>query len=149
MNIKSFLLNIWNLWPPFFFSGIKIVDRSKDFRHFKVKLKLRFWTANYLGTQYGGSIFSMADPFYMIMLIKNLGKEYSIWDKSASVRYLKPGKTDLYAEFNLSEEDLKTIREEVEQNGRMYWTRNIEIKDMNGEVIAHVERTIAIRKQKK
>lgn len=146
MDIRSYLFYIWNFWPPFFFSGIRILKKTKDFRHFYVKLKLRFWNANYVGTQYGGSIFSMADPFYMIMLLKNLGKEYIVWDKSSTIHYLKPGKTDLFADFTLSDEDIESIRKTVkEQNGKMEWKRKVEIKDQNGVIVAEVDKTLSIK----
>lgn len=145
-SIKQRLLYFWNLWPPFLFAGIK-AKPSKDYRYVKVKLKLRFWNANYLGTQYGGSIFSMTDPFYMIMLIKNLGPGYSVWDKSASINYLKPGRTDLFAEFQLSEEDLQSIRTAIQEVGKIDWTRRIEIKDKNGALIAEVEKVLSIKRR--
>lgn len=148
MHLRKLLLHVWNLWPPFFFSGIKITKRSKDFRHFTVKLKLRFWNANYVGTQYGGSIFSMTDPFYMIMLMHNLGKDFVVWDKSATIRYKKPGKSDLWAEFNLSEQDLDEIRHTIENQGYMHWIRLIEIKDNNQEIVAEVEKVISIKPKK-
>jgi acyl-coenzyme A thioesterase PaaI-like protein len=136
-----------NYWPPFFFAGIRVTRITQDIRHIQVKLKLRFWNANYVGTQYGGSIFSMTDPFYMLMLINNLGSEYSVWDKSATIRYLKPGRTDLTAEFLLTEEDLDSIRKNVHENGKMYWIRKIEVKDLNGELIADVDKTLSIKKK--
>lgn len=149
MNLRPYLLSLFiNFWPPFLFTGIKIVKRTKDYRHLIVKLKLRFWTANYVGTQYGGSMFSMTDPFYMLMLIKNLGHEYVVWDKAAKISYLKPGKTDLTAEFILTEEDLADIRKTVKEQGRMIWIRKVEIKDKNQEIVAEVEKVISIKLRK-
>lgn len=145
--MRKRLLWIWNFWPPFLFTGIKITEVSEDYRHVKVKLKLRFWNANYVGTQYGGSIFSMSDPFYMVMLIRNLGQKYTVWDKSAHITYLKPGKTDLFAEFNLTEEDLASIRLTLETEKSMLWNRKVEIKDANGAMIAEVAKEIYIRKK--
>ena len=145
--LQKYIRHLWRFWPPFLFSGIRIVKLDPLFRYAKVKLKLSFCTANYLGTQYGGSLFSMTDPFYMLMLIKNLGKEYAVWDKSASISYLKPGKTDVFAEFSLSEEDLTLIRSALEKEDRLLWTRQIEIKDLAGDVIARVEKTISIKKK--
>lgn len=147
MNLRPYILSIMNLWPVFLFSGIKIVKRTKNYRHFIVKLKLRFWTANLVGTQYGGSMFSMTDPFYMMMLMKNLGPKYVIWDKSATIHYLKPGKTDVIAEFILTQEDIDNILKTLEEHGRMHWVRKIEIKDKNQEVIAEVEKVISIKKR--
>jgi acyl-coenzyme A thioesterase PaaI-like protein len=148
INIPKSLLKFWNLWPPFLFSGIKIKKIAKDYREAYVKLKLRFWNCNYVGTTYGGAMFSMADPFYMLMLIKNLGPEYTVWDKAARIRYLKPGRTDLTAHFKITEEDLNSIRSLVEEQGKIEWTRTVEIKDKSGEVVAEVEKVISIKKKK-
>lgn len=147
MSYKSLLLRFINLWPPFLFSGIKVTKRSKDYRSITVKLKLRFWNANYVGTQYGGAMFSMTDPFYMLMLILNLGPAYTVWDKSAKIRYLKPGRSDVTAEFQLTEEDLASIRTAVQQQGKIEWTRTIQIKDNKGDIIAEVDKVISIKKK--
>jgi acyl-coenzyme A thioesterase PaaI-like protein len=146
MNLKPHLLKLWNFWPPFLFTGIKIVTHSSDFKYLKAKLKLRFWNANYVGTQFGGSMFSLADPFYMVMLMKNLGKGYIVWDKSASIKFLKPGKTDLTAEFWLTEEDLAHIKKEVAEKEKTDWIKSVEIKDADGSVVAAVEKTITIKR---
>jgi len=90
----------------------------------------------------------MTDPFYMIMLIQNLGEDHIVWDKETRIRYLKPGRTDVTAEFKITEEDLNAIRLEVQEHGTMHWLRKVEIKDANGEVIADVEKTIYIRKKR-
>lgn len=148
MNIKNFLLRFWNFWPPFLFSGIKVEKTSKDYRHIAVRLKLRFWNANFVGTQYGGLIFSMTDPFYMIMLIKNLDSSYAVWDKSAHIKYVRPGKTDLFAEFKISSEDINGIEKQVRENGKAEWTRNIQVKDAQGDIVAEINKVISIKKRK-
>lgn len=119
---------LWNLWPPFLFAGIKIVEVAKDYRRIVTKLILRSWNTNYVGTQYGGSIYSMADPFYMIMLIKNLSSDYEVWDKSATIRYLRPGRTDLLAEFTLSQEEIDSILSTLQTQSRMLWNKKIFMK---------------------
>jgi acyl-coenzyme A thioesterase PaaI-like protein len=145
MNYRRFLLRLWNLWPPFFCTGIRVMKKSPDFREIKVRLKLRWWSANYFGTQYGGSIFSMTDPFYAIMLIKNLGPDYIIWDKAAHVRFITPGRTDLFADFVISEEDLQHIKQMIQEEGRARWTKKVEVKNTHGELVAEVERTLSIK----
>lgn len=147
MTMRDKLLKFWNFWPPFLFTGIKILKISPDFHHVAVKLKLRAWTANYIGTQYGGSIYSMADPFYMLMLIKTLGPGYKIVDKSAMIYYFKPGKTDLITEFNLTDNDIAAIKKTLETKPKMEWTREIEIKDTAGQIIAKVIKVIHIQKK--
>ena len=80
---------------------------------------------------------------------ENLGPEYTVWDKSATIRYLKPGRTDVTAEYLLTEEDLESIKKAVAQDGKLHWMRKVEIKDANGEVIAEVDKVISIRKKQK
>ncbi|CRX37678.1 DUF4442 domain-containing protein [Estrella lausannensis] len=145
--LQRYIRHLWRFWPPFLFSGIRIERLDRDFRYARVRLKLRFWTANYVGTQFGGSLFSMTDPFYMLMLIKNLGPEYSIWDKSASISYVKPGRSDVLAEFTLSDDDLAAIVSALQTSDRLLWTRQIEIKDLEGEVVARVDKTVSIKKK--
>jgi acyl-coenzyme A thioesterase PaaI-like protein len=78
MSSSSGMRRMLNLWPPFLFSGITVLEISKDFRHAKVRLKKKSITSNYVGTLFGGSLFSMTDPFFMIMIMKNLGKKYIV-----------------------------------------------------------------------
>lgn len=85
---KSALLKLINFWPPFIGTGIRVKSISKDFTDITVELKLRFWNKNYVGTQFGGSIYAMTDPFYMLILMENLGREYIVWDKAANIRFL-------------------------------------------------------------
>lgn len=144
---KQFILKFWNFWPPFLGAGIRIAKVSDDFRYVRVELKRRLWTSNYVGTQFGGSMFSMTDPFYMVMLIVNLGSRYIVWDKSASIRYLKPGKTRLTAEFKLSEEQIAEIKARVDREGKIDHHLTVNIYDTEGVHIAAVDKVLYIRKK--
>ena len=111
---SSRALRRWiNFWPPFLGAGIRIRHIAPDMKAVDVEMKLRWWNANYVGTQFGGSLFAMADPFYMLMLMANLGPDYIVWDKAASIRYRKPGKGTVRAEFRLSESQIEDIREKL------------------------------------
>lgn len=144
---KNFFFLLWNFWPPFFGAGIRIRKVSTDYRQVIIQLKLRFWNRNYVGTQYGGSMFSMTDPFYMVMLLQNLGKEYIVWDKAASIKYLKPGKTNVTAEFLLNDEILDHIRDTLKTQEKMDWQTTVQIKDEAGVVVAEVDKVLYIRKK--
>ncbi len=91
----------FNLFPAFRGSGARIEAISEDYRHIRVRIPLNWRTRNYVGTIYGGSMYGAVDPIYMIMLIKNLGPDYIVWDKAATIRFKKPGKATLFAEFRL------------------------------------------------
>ena len=145
----SSLLRLINFWLPLWGAGIRVTHISKDLREINVELKHRPWTLNYVRTQYGGSIFSMTDPFFMLMLIENLGRDYIVWDQSASIRFKKPGRTKLKCAFRLSEEQLNEIRSEVDLQGKIVKPFQIEVMDMQGEVVASIEKNIHIRKHPK
>ncbi|MCE3009060.1 MAG: DUF4442 domain-containing protein [Proteobacteria bacterium] len=149
MNWRAKLLGLWNFWPPLFGAGIRIEKVTPDFREMRVVLKKRWWNGNYVGSAYGGSMFSMTDPFYMVMLLRNLGPGFIVWDKSAAIEYLKPGKTHLYAQFLLTDKDLNNIKLALETQEKMDWHRTIEILDENQMTIARVSKVLYIRKKKK
>lgn len=138
-----------SLWPPFLGAGIRVKSVSKDLKELIVETKLRWWNRNYVKTQYGGTLFSMTDPFYMLLLLNALGREYIVWDKSASIRFKKPGKGTVRAHFQLTQEILNTITSRLETEEKMDIEFKIEVKDLKGEVIAEVSRLVYIRKKPK
>ena len=136
-----------NIWPPFLFSGIAILEISKDFRHARVRLKKKAITSNYVGTLFGGSLFAMTDPFYMLMIMKNLGSQYIVWDKRSEIEYVSPGKVTVYADFHLSDAVLEEIKDEVAANGKYLKWFEVDIKSADGTVVAIVKKQIYIRKK--
>jgi hypothetical protein len=142
---KSNLIRLMNLYPPFFGAGIRLKKVAADFTEIEVEMKLRFWNQNYVGTHFGGSLYSMTDPFYMFMLLENLGRDYIVWDKAASIRFKRPGKGRVHARFELSKEQIESIRKDVYQNGKTEPEFTIQIKDDSGEVIAEVDKVLSIR----
>jgi acyl-coenzyme A thioesterase PaaI-like protein len=129
-------------WPPLLGAGIKLTRLDKDLREADVEMRLTRWNRNYVGVHFGGSLFSMTDPFYMLMLAADLGEEYVVWDKAASIRYRKPGKGRVRAKFRLTDEKLAEIRRALEADGRYDARFAVEIKDEEGGVVAVVERVI-------
>ena len=136
-----------NIWPPFLFSGISILEISKDFRHAKVRLKKKTLTSNYVGTLFGGSLFAMTDPFYMVMIINNLGKNYIVWDKRSEIEYVSPGMETVFAEFHIWDEELDEIKREVASAGKYLKWFEVDIKSADGTVVAIVKKQIYIRKK--
>ncbi len=136
-----------NIWPPFLFSGISVREISKDFRYTKVGLKKKSLTSNYVGTLFGGSLFAMTDPFYMLMILKNLGRDYIVWDKRSEIEYVAPGKSTVFAEFEVKETDLEEIKREVAAAGKYLKWFEVEIKTSDGTVVAIVKKQIYVRKQ--
>ena len=145
--IKRHFRYFLNCWPPFWGAGIRVTRLQPDWRAIDVELKLRRWNANFVGTHYGGSLYSMADPFYMLMLIENLGRNYIVWDKSATIRFRKPGKGTMTASFRLSEEQLSRIRLALETQDKIETTFVVEVKDEAGNVVAEVQKLLHISRK--
>lgn len=137
----------FNIYPPYFGSGIKVEEISADYKYLRVSLKLRFYNRNYVGTQFGGSIYSMVDPHYMYLLICNLGSEYIVWDKAARIDFIKPGKTHLIAEFKIDDALVKTIKDKTSTGDKYVFDLPVSIFDKNNQVIAEVYKTLYVRKK--
>ncbi|MBZ5552367.1 MAG: DUF4442 domain-containing protein [Acidobacteriia bacterium] len=137
----------FNFHPTYRSTGAWVKYLAHDFRELRVELPLSWRTRNYVGTLFGGSIYSAVDPFYMIMLIKTLGPEFVVWDKAAAIRFKKPGRGTLYARFVLSDEELSTIRRESQHLESLDRVYEIQLTDAEGRVCAVVEKTIYIRRK--
>jgi acyl-coenzyme A thioesterase PaaI-like protein len=137
-----------NLWPPLLFAGIRVKASDEQFRYFEVELKLRWWNRNSVGTQFGGSLFAMTDPFYMMMLSQNLGTDYIVWDKAAEIDFVAPGRGTVRAKFHVSPDKLEEIRAATAGGGKYLPQFDVEITDKAGTLIAKVKRVLYVRKKK-
>jgi acyl-coenzyme A thioesterase PaaI-like protein len=140
--------HIVNLWPPFFGAGIRVAEVHQDFKYLKVELRRSWFNTNYVGTQFGGSIYAMVDPFYMLMLMNILGKDYIVWDKAAKIHFLKPGRSRLTAEFTLSPDIIESVRGHTEKGDKYVFDLPVDINDEQGVIIAHVTKTMYVRKKR-
>lgn len=144
---RNFLLRWINIWPPFLGTGIRVKHIAKDFSRVEVEMKLRFWNKNYVGTQFGGSLYAMVDPFYMLILIENLGREYIVWDKAAEIRFENPGRGRVHATFYLSKEQIAEVQSQADALGKIEPIFTVQVLDDNGVVIATVNKTLYIRRK--
>jgi hypothetical protein len=134
-------------YPPYLGAGVRVTHVADDFRTVKVEMPLRFYNKNYVGTHFGGSLYAMCDPFYMLMLINILGPDYIVWDKAASIRFKKPGRGLVKATFHLSEERIAEIRAAADAQGKVEPQFQIEIIDNEGNVVAEVDKLLYVRRK--
>lgn len=137
----------FNLFPAFRGTGAWLTYLADDFREVRLRIPLSWRTRNYVGTIYGGSMYSAVDPIYMIMLMRILGSRYEVWDKAASIRFLEPARETLYARFRLPVEETEAIRsalEEVSSTDRRY---EVELRSEEGVVHARVEKLVHVRRR--
>ena len=136
----------FNLFPAYRGTGARVTYIAADWREVRVRLPLSWRSRNYVGTIFGGSLYGAVDPIYMIMLIRLLGPDYIVWDKAAQIRFLKPGRTTLYATFTIGEEELEAIRRAT-RDGPVDRTYSVELVDEESVSHAAVTKTIYIRRK--
>lgn len=144
----STLRRLVNIWPPFLFSGIRVEALSDDWRYARVRLKLSWYNRNYVRTHFGGALFAMADPFWMIMTMEALKHEYIVWDKAGAIEFVAPGREDVFAEFLLDDAVLDELRTATADGGKYLRWFDVDVKTARGEVIARVRKQLHVRKKK-
>jgi hypothetical protein len=136
-----------NFYPPYWGAGISVVAINDAYTQIDVQMKMRFWNKNLVGTHFGGSLYSMCDPFYMFILIQHLGKDYIVWDKSASIHFKKPGMGVVRASFHISLVEIVNIKTYVDTNGKGNFTFDTNIFNEKDEIVATVEKVIYVKKK--
>ncbi|MBM7071335.1 DUF4442 domain-containing protein [Shewanella sp. 202IG2-18] len=148
MNYSSKTAKLFlNLYPPYVGAGVRIDYICADWTEMEVSMKLRWFNKNAVGTHFGGNLYSMIDPHYMLLLMKLLGNDYHIWDQSASIRFVKATRKRVKAHIHVSPERLLEIQHHT-ANGEKYLAEfRLDILDDNNEQIAEVEKVIYIKKK--
>ena len=139
----------FNLFPAYRGPGGRVTYIRHDWREVRVELPLSWRTRNYVGTIYGGSLYGAVDPMYMLMLIKNLGPDYVVWDKAATIRFRRPGRSLLTATFLLDQKVLDEIRIELTQTPKVDRVFTLDLIDQAGLAHAEVQKTIHISRRDK
>ena len=139
-------LRLLSLYPPYLGAGVR-VRAAEDFRTFEVRMRLRWWNRNYVGTHFGGSLYTMCDPFFMLILIEQLGRDYVVWDKAATIRFRRPGRGTVRATFQIPAERIAEIRSAVDRDGKAEPTFRVDVIDDRGEVVAEVEKLVYVRRK--
>ena len=147
MKLKIFYFNY--LFHCYRRTGVKILHISDDFKQSEICLPLNWRTKGFFGTLFGGSIYSVVDPVLMVMLNMILGKEYVVWDKAATVQFLKPGRSTLYANFRVTDEEIERIKNDVLKNGKAEIGYQVSLKDSDGVEHAVIGKTLHIRSRVK
>ncbi|HIE41465.1 MAG TPA: DUF4442 domain-containing protein [Candidatus Aenigmarchaeota archaeon] len=144
-NFKSKIKRFaFNLFPAIRGTGGWVSFISDDWRELHIRLPLSWRTRNYVGTVFGGSIYASTDPFYMIQLMKILGKEYVVWDKAAHIKFKRSIKKSVYARFLITDEILEEIKDKVKLNGSYDIVLPVQFQDKEAKVYAEIIKTIYI-----
>lgn len=145
--MATFRYKLINWYPPLLGAGIRVLHHESDGHTIKVKMPLTRLNLNAVGTHFGGSLYAMCDPWFMLLLMQHLGRDYIVWDKAASIQFLKPGKGTVFATFHIPPETIATIRAQADAGQKIEPLFNVDVIDDRGEVIAKVEKRLYIRKK--
>jgi acyl-coenzyme A thioesterase PaaI-like protein len=138
---------IWvaRLWPPFLAAGIRVLSVSPDWRHVRVRLRRHFFNANYVGTHFGGSLFAVTDPVWMMMVMENLGRDYVVWDKAAEIEFVAALKDEVFAEFRLDPAVLDELRAAAAGGDKVLRWFEVEVRTTSGVLAARVRKQVYVR----
>ncbi len=149
MAITASRLRFWmNLWPPFLGAGIHITELSADFSRVCVQLRQRWYNRNYVNTHFGGSLYAMVDPFWMVLLANRLGPGYVVWDQAAEIRFEKPGRGTVEAAFVLDDATVAEMRAAAAGGEKVLRWLDADVRDASGDVVARVRKQLYVRKKR-
>jgi hypothetical protein len=137
-------LRLLRFYPPYLGAGIRA---RRTPRGFEVWMPLTWYNRNYVGTHFGGSLYALCDPFFMLILIEKLGPGYVVWDKSATIHFRRPGRSTVRASFEIPEERVAEIRAAADRDGKCEPRFEAEVVDPAGEVVARVEKLLHVRRK--
>ena len=140
-------LKFLRFYPPYLGAGVSVTEVAKDLSVLEVEMKLAQWNRNFVGTQFGGSLYSMCDPFFMLMLMMQLGDGYVVWDKSATIEFLKPGRGKVKARFELPRDRVEELRAETDLKGKINPVFEVTVVDAQGDPVARVRKVLSMRRK--
>jgi len=138
-----------NLYLPYLGAGVRVKRISADWLEMDLAMKLHWYNRNAMGTQFGGSLYSMVDPHFVLLLIRRLGRDYIIWDREARIEFLRPGRGEVRAAIRLTPERVEEIRHEAGDGKPCRPEFTIDIRDLEGEVVARVHKTLYVRRKRR
>ena len=135
------------LYPPYLGAGVRVSYPKDDAHRITVSMGLHWWNKNLFGTQFGGSLYSMCDPQFVFIVIRNLGSGYLVWNKSAQIEFLKPGRGRVTATFHVPPEKILEIRAAADRGEKAEPVLVAEIVADDGALVARVTERLWVRKK--
>ena len=126
----------FNFWPCIWCTGSRVEFIAGDFKELHVSIKLNIRTRNRVGTVYGGSIYSSVDPYFMLLFMEILGRDYVVWDKGASMKFVRPIVDKVKCRFLITDELIAEVKQKVAENGEYTFDLPLKYEDDNGTVYA-------------
>jgi acyl-coenzyme A thioesterase PaaI-like protein len=141
------LIRFINAYPPYLGAGIRVLSGRCDDFTYVVRMKLRWFNRNLFGTHFGGSLYSMADPFFVFLLMRHLGKGYLVWDKAAAIDFLRPGRGTVTGTYRVTPEAIAEVREKADRGEKVEPVFTADLVANDGEVVARVTKRLWVKKK--
>ncbi|MBK8366345.1 MAG: DUF4442 domain-containing protein [Bacteroidetes bacterium] len=138
------------LYPPLLLQRIWIRNIDAGFKGADVKINRSLITLNFGKAIFGGTIYTATDPFYAMLfgqLLKHKGYQISVWLKSASIQFVRPGRTDLFYQITITDDMIQEAEDALNKNGVFIKSYSIEIYSKTGDLCAIAKNEIYIRKK--
>jgi acyl-coenzyme A thioesterase PaaI-like protein len=142
-----FLMRFVNLYPPFLGAGIRVTYPEGDPHTIVVRLGLHWWNKNLFGTQFGGSLYAMCDPFFVFIVLRNLGPGYIVWDKAVQIEFLKPGRGRVTGRYHVPPEEIARVKALADAGEKVEPVYVGEIRADDGLLVARVTKRLWVRKK--
>lgn len=142
------MLRAMRFWPPYLGAGIRVESVNESLTEIQVSMGFTAANRNFVGTHFGGNLYSMCDPWFMFILLWNLGPDFVVWDRSANIQFLKPGMGRVRAIFRIGVPEIEAIRQRAMDGKRHLPTFEAQVVDESGDIVATVEKIIYVRKKK-
>lgn len=136
-----------NIYGPYLGAGVRVRSIAKDFRQIRVAMKLSWFNRNIMGVHFGGSLYSMVDPHLMLMLMQVLGKGYHVWDQSAQIDFVKPGRGKVHSILTITDDDLVQIKAQTRDGNKYLHHFKVTVRDEKDEIVARANKVVYVRKK--
>lgn len=147
MSPRLFRL-LMNLYPPYLGTGIRVTRVSADFSEIDVRMGLHWYNRNALGTQFGGSLYAMVDPFLVLMTLQQIGDDHIVWDQGAQIDFVAPGRGTVHAKFRMPPAEIERLRREAVDGAALRPQYRIDVVDDDGRIVASVNKTLYVRRKR-
>lgn len=142
------LRRLLNLWPPYLAAGIRVLEIGEGFSHARVRLRRHWFNRNYFGTHFGGSLYAMTDPFFALLIVERLGRDYHVWDKAAEIEFVTATREDVYAEFHVEAALIDELRDAAAGGDKVLRWLSTEVRTASGTVVAKVRKQLYVRRKR-
>ena len=143
-NLVRLLLNTW---PPLRKQGIQVTNINKSLTRMDVQLKSKWFNQSAAFAIFGGSLYTMTEPFYMLLFLGHIGNDHIVWDKSGLITFTSPARKTINVTFEITPAQIKDIVERCEDGAPILKTFNVDLIDTSGKLVAQVEKVVYIRKK--